>query len=66
MDKLGLTLLILVAVTVISSLFIMLGWSLFVVPVFSLKPLTFFQAFGFSLLAATFKSGSAVTGKLAK
>lgn len=66
MDKLGMMLLLLVLVTVISSLFIMLGWYLFMVPVFGMQPLTFFQAFGFSLLAACFKGGSSMTKELTK
>lgn len=56
MEKLGIMILMLVVITLISTVFIMFGWSLFMVPVFGLKSLTFFQAFGFSLLANTFKS----------
>ena len=40
----------------LSLLFIKLGWSLFIVPVFGLPELTWLQAFGFSLLAASFRS----------
>lgn len=65
MDKLAIVILVLVVVTLISTVFVMLGWSLFVVPVFGLKPLTFFQAFGFSLLANCFKSSS-VSKELSK
>ena len=42
----------------LSLLFIKLGWSLFVVPVFGLPELTWLQAFGFSLLAGCFRSTS--------
>lgn len=66
MEKLGLVLLLAMVYTIISSLFIMLGWSLFVVPVFGLKSLSFIQAFGFSLLAAAFKGGSEATKELLK
>ncbi len=40
----------------ISLLFIKIGWSLFVVPVFGMPELTWLQAFGFSLLAGCFRS----------
>lgn len=53
----GLLLPILITI-IVSALFIMLGWSLFVVPVFGLESLTFFQAFGFGLLASSFKNAS--------
>ena len=42
----------------VSLLFIKIGWSLFVVPVFGLPELTWLQAFGFSLLAGCFRSTS--------
>jgi hypothetical protein len=43
---------------IIGLFFIKFGWSLFVVPVFHLPELTWMQAFGFSLLASTFRSTS--------
>jgi len=39
----------------ITVAFIMLGWSLFVVPVFGLPSLSFLQALGFALLASAFR-----------
>ena len=39
---------------VICMLLIMWGWSLFMVPVFKMAPLTFSQAFGFALLGCAF------------
>lgn len=38
----------------IGILMIMWGWSLFMVPVFKMAPLTFSQAFGFALLSYAF------------
>lgn len=50
----------LIALFVVIGLFLIkFGWSLFVVPVFHLPELTWLQAFGFSLLASTFRSSSA-------
>ena len=40
----------------LSLLFIKLGWSLFIVPVFGYEELTWLQAFGFALLANCFRS----------
>jgi hypothetical protein len=42
----------------LSLLFIKIGWSLFMVPVFGLAELTWLQALGFALLANTFRSSS--------
>jgi len=66
MDKLLVLMLGLVIIVLLSTLFIMLGWSLFVTPVFGLKSLSFFEAFGFSLLANCFKSSNANITKAIK
>lgn len=58
MDKIVVMLILLIVVTFVSTMFIMWGWSLFMVPVFGMESLTFWQAFGFSLLAACFKGGT--------
>lgn len=44
----------------LSFIFIMIGWSLFIVPVFGLPSLTFIQAIGFALLTGAFR-GSGVS-----
>lgn len=43
-------------ILLLSLLFIKIGWSLFMVPVFNLPEITWLQAFGLSLLAGAFKS----------
>ena len=47
----------------LSLLFIKLGWSLFVVPVFGLPELSWMQALGFSLLASAFRPSSVKANK---
>ena len=47
----------------LSLLFIKLGWSLFVVPVFGLPELTWVQALGFSFLASAFRSNGVSKSK---
>lgn len=47
----------------LSLLFIKIGWSLFIVPVFGLPELTWMQALGFSLLASCFRGSSASSKK---
>lgn len=42
----------------LSLIFIKLGWSLFMVPVFGAPELTWIQALGFALLANSFRSSS--------
>lgn len=58
MDTILNMLLILVIAVLINTLLIMLGWSLFMVPVFGMKSLTLLEALGFAILAATFKPTS--------
>lgn len=58
MDKILVTGAVLVVVLIITMLFIVWGWSLFMIPVFGMQPLTFSQAFGFALLAQTFGRSS--------
>ena len=48
----------LVVFVLLSLLFIKIGWALFMTPVFGLAELTWGQALGFSLLAATFRGSS--------
>ena len=55
MQEIGFVVLVLFALIIVTSLIIMLGWSLFIIPVFGYESLTFIQAFGFSLLASAFK-----------
>lgn len=47
---------ILLILFIIGPLVVMLGWYLFMVPVFGLPSLTFLQAIGFVLLAGAFKA----------
>lgn len=56
MDTVLTVILVLVVAILISTVFVMIGWSLFMVPVFGMKSLTFMQALGFGFLAAAFKS----------
>lgn len=46
----------------IKMLFVMWGWSLFMVPIFGLQSLSLGQAFGFTVLAQCF-AGSSTTSK---
>lgn len=66
MGKLGATVVgilgMLVIFVLLSLLFIKIGWGLFMVPVFHMAELTWGQALGFSLLAATFR-GASTKGK---
>lgn len=55
MEKMLAVLFIMFILFCIGPLFIMLGWSLFMVPVFSLKSLAFSEAIGFMLMAAAFR-----------
>lgn len=50
-------------VMLVSLLFIKLGWTLFIVPVFGLPDLTWVQALGFSFLAGAFKTSSIKNNK---
>lgn len=52
---------LLLIIIIVTVLVIQFGWSLFAVPVFGLKKLTFEQAAGFALLAGAFGSGSRIT-----
>ncbi len=54
----GSTVLMFVVVLALHTLLVMLGWSLFMVPVFGLKSLTFVQAVGLSLVGSAFRSSS--------
>lgn len=56
MSKLVTIVLGILFVLAITLAFTMLGWYLFVVPVFNLPPLTFMQALGFSILVNGFKT----------
>lgn len=47
---------ILLILFIIGPLVVMLGWHLFMVPVFALPSLTFLQAIGFVLLTGAFKA----------
>ena len=49
-------------IVLLALLFIKIGWTLFMVPVFGMAELTWGQALGFSLLAAAFR-GSSVKSK---
>ena len=51
MDTILTIVIIFCVLVLISTFIIMWGWSWFMVPVFGMAPLTFTQAFGFSLLA---------------
>lgn len=46
-----------------SLLFIKIGWTLFMMPVFNLPDLTWVQALGFSFLASAFRASSSVSKK---
>lgn len=64
MDKLLLFLLGLVMFLLlgaVSSLFIMLGWYLFMVPVVGVKMITFWQAFGLGILSQALIKGTNAT-----
>lgn len=54
---------VLVIVMILSLIFIKIGWTLFIVPVFGLPELTWLQALGFSFLASAFKSSSLSNSK---
>ena len=56
MGKLLGILVVLAILFILGPLFVMLGWYLFMVPVFGLPTLTFLQALGFMMLAAAFKA----------
>jgi len=45
----------------IGALFIMWGWSLFMVPVAEVSMITFSQAFGLAILAQTLVKGTSAT-----
>jgi len=54
MEKILLVVGVVALAVFITAFFIMWGWSWFMVPVFKMAPLTFTQAFGFSILAHSF------------
>ena len=62
MDKLLMFIILIAFVVLLSAAFIMLGWQLFIVPIFGLPGLSITQAIGFSILANAF-NGSLVKVK---
>lgn len=49
---------LLMFVIIVSLFFIKFGWALFMVPVFGLRDIGWFEALGLAMLASAFKSSS--------
>lgn len=54
--EIGVIFLVLILATLISALFVKLGWSLSITPIFGIREITYLEAFGLSLVGGAFRS----------